>query len=58
MIVAVGLICFILGVILGCHITLPIVLSCIKTVNKNMYDKGVSETLERLRTHGNDKKIN
>lgn len=46
---------FILGLILGCHITLPIVLQCIKQINKNMYDKGCQDTLERFR-NGNNKK--
>ena len=51
------LLTFILGIIIGCKITLPIVLSCIKSVNKNMYDKGCQDTLERF-SSGNNKKTN
>lgn len=47
---------FILGIILGCHITLPIVLQVIKGVNKSEYDRGVEETLKRF--NGHNKKIN
>lgn len=40
---------FIAGVILGCHLTMPIVMQIIKGVDKHSYDKGVLETLERFK---------
>lgn len=51
---------FILGVILGCNIALPIVLQVVKGVNKSSYDNGVQDTLERFKEskNGNNKKTN
>ena len=40
---------FILGLILGCHMTMPIVMQVIKGVDKNSYDRGIEDTLKRFK---------
>lgn len=40
---------FLIGFCLGCHLTMPIVMQIIKGVDKNSYDKGISDTLERFK---------
>lgn len=47
---------FVLGVMLGCHITLPLVIRLDKFINKKSYDMGVQDQLTR--SNGRNKKTN